>query len=174
MGFRKGSPEAKEYMKTIRELAHVGSVRQRRILEEKKANLLGMLKKAAHPEFDGDKLIDVKQVSTDLRETERNQARIAPNRGITTAERGKLGDEAKQLEETIKDGMPTRDEMYGDPVTIRGNPVAGRKESEEIVEKHMAWLERTQGQQHRYQHIMRQLEPDDPHAGSVENLRRIH
>ena len=66
--------------------------------------------------------------------------------------------EAKQLEETLAAGIPTREEM-NHPAK---NPGA--------VRKHMRWLDRNQSNIERYRTIQRIINPDDPQ--SVESLRK--
>ena len=69
-------------------------------------------------------------------------------------------DEARQLEDRFKEGLPTRDEM-AHPAR---NPGA--------VRKHMKWLTRNEasGAVDRYRQIQRTINPGDER--SIENLRK--
>jgi hypothetical protein len=68
--------------------------------------------------------------------------------------------EAKELEEKLKENMPTTEEM-NHPAK---NPGA--------VQKHIKWEGRNLQNIKRYKEIMRQLEPDDPTNTSLDKLRR--
>ena len=74
------------------------------------------------------------------------------------AQKDEMAKEAEQLENEMREGMPTRDEMR----FPAKNPGA--------VRKHMAWGTKNAQRIERYRYIQRVLNPDDPR--SVENLRR--
>ena len=76
-------------------------------------------------------------------------------RGVQKDEMAK---EAEEIENALREGMPTRDEMR----FPAKNPGA--------VRKHMAWGVKNAQRIERYRYIQRTLNPDDPR--SVENLRR--
>jgi hypothetical protein len=77
---------------------------------------------------------------------------------ITGIEMDKLVKEAVELEEKLKEALPTRDEMDHPSK----NPGA--------VRKHMRWLDRNQVNIERWRYIQRTINPYDPR--SVENLRK--
>lgn len=77
---------------------------------------------------------------------------------VRGAEKDAMAREAERIEEELREGMPTRDEMRY-PVK---NPGA--------VRKHMNWDKRNAPKIERYRYIQRILNPDDPR--SVENLRK--
>jgi len=79
---------------------------------------------------------------------------------VSGLNKDKLIKEAQRLRDEIKQNMPTREEM-DHPAK---NPGA--------VSKHMMWNKRNQKNIEQYKQIQRQIEPDDPTATSVENLRR--
>lgn len=80
---------------------------------------------------------------------------------------------AKFLEEEIRKGMPTKDEMMGNRIK---NPdgsfhyVADPK----IVDRHIEWTKRTEPLVREWKRIKRTLEPDDPSITNVEQLRNLH
>jgi len=76
-------------------------------------------------------------------------------RGVT---KDRLAGRARDLEEQLKNGMPTRDEM-SHPAK---NPGA--------VRKHMSWEHRNKENIKEYKEIQRQLNPDAP--VNIENLRK--
>jgi len=78
-------------------------------------------------------------------------------RGIN---KDRLIKEADELRETLRKGMPTREEM-DHPAK---NPGA--------VAKHIGWNKRNRENIERYKDIMRQVEPNDPTATNYDNLRR--
>jgi hypothetical protein len=82
--------------------------------------------------------------------------RTAPKTTIITKDR--LCVEEKELEKTIAEGMPTRDEMR----RPSRNPGA--------VRKHLAWSERQQQNIERYVEIQRILRPMEPK--SIDVLRK--
>jgi len=77
---------------------------------------------------------------------------------LRSAQKDELAKEAKALEEELRVGMPSKDEMSHPSK----NPGA--------VRKHMGWNSRNAQRIERYRYIQRVLNPDDPR--SVENLRR--
>jgi hypothetical protein len=79
-------------------------------------------------------------------------------RKITGLEKDAMVREAIELEEKLKEGLPTRDEMD----KPSKNPGA--------VRKHMRWLDRNQANIERWRYIQRIINPYDPK--SVENLRK--
>ena len=81
-------------------------------------------------------------------------------RKMRGGDKDKMADKAKGLAESIKDGMPTRDEMRN----LRDNPDAPFKNLE--------WQKRNSQNIQDYKQIMRSLEPGDPGASNIERLRR--
>jgi hypothetical protein len=77
---------------------------------------------------------------------------------LSGAKKDEMSKEAEQIENELREGMPTRDEMR----FPAKNPGA--------VRKHMAWSNKNAQRIERYRYIQRVLNPDDPR--SVENLRR--
>lgn len=74
-----------------------------------------------------------------------------------------LAREAKALAEELRENMPTKNEMW--PVRM------GTPESEKCVQKQMRF-EKVYGEKaRRWQDIQRRLEPDNPYAGSLDNIR---
>jgi hypothetical protein len=74
------------------------------------------------------------------------------------SQKDELAEEAKRIEEELREGMPTRDEMS----FPAKNPGA--------VRKHMNWSAKNVQRIERYRYIQRVINPDAPR--SVENLRR--
>ena len=83
-------------------------------------------------------------------------SREAPR--VRGSEKDDLIKEAEAIENELREGMPTRDEM-DHPAK---NPGA--------VRKHMNWSSRNNAKIERYRYIQRIINPEDPR--SVENLRR--
>lgn len=77
---------------------------------------------------------------------------------LSGTKKDEMAKEAEQIENELREGMPTRDEMR----FPAKNPGA--------VRKHMGWSDRNAQRIERYRYIQRVLNPDDPR--SVENLRR--
>lgn len=71
-----------------------------------------------------------------------------------------LSRESKELSESIKEGMPTVDEMR----RPEKHPGA--------IEKHMAWEKRNYQKIMRFKQINRRLHPEDPTTSNIERLRR--
>ena len=81
-----------------------------------------------------------------------------PNvRGTT---KDKLAKEAKAIEESIQEGMPSRYEM-DHPAKCAG-----------AVHKHINWSKKNDPAIRRYKEIQRVLHQGDPTAGDIERLRR--
>lgn len=83
-------------------------------------------------------------------------ARETPH--VTGAKKDELIKEAHEIEEKLRDGMPTRDEM-NHPARYPG-----------AVRKHLNWLKRNAALIERYRHIQLLVNPDQPE--SVETLRK--
>jgi hypothetical protein len=101
--------------------------------------------------------IDVAKVTAEIKRLDQAIAdRLPPKvRGV---QKDRMAKEAESIEESLRAGMPTRDEMR-----FPGkNPGA--------VRKHMNWVKRNAGNIERYRNIQRTLNPQDPR--SIENLRR--
>lgn len=79
---------------------------------------------------------------------------------VTKTTKDRLHKRQLELEKSIREGMPSYDEMWD----IKRNPGVPRKS--------LKWEARNSGNIEEYKQIMRQLEPDDPTASSVERLRR--
>lgn len=79
---------------------------------------------------------------------------------IRGAEKDKLYAEAKALEEKIKEGMCSRDEM--------NNP----SKNPGCIRKHYEWERRNKQDIQRWKQIQRQLEHADPTISNIERLRR--
>jgi len=80
-------------------------------------------------------------------------------RKMRGGDKDKINDRAKELASSIQEGMPTRDEMRN----LRDNPGAPFKNLE--------WQKRNAQKIQEYKQIMRRLEPGDPMASNIENLR---
>lgn len=74
-----------------------------------------------------------------------------------------LSREAKILEEELTKAMPTKNQMW--PVRM------GSVESEEAVRREMQFTTKMGDKARRWQEIQRRLEPEDPHAASLERIR---
>ena len=72
-----------------------------------------------------------------------------------------IAKEAKALEEEIKEGMPTRAQMW-----------ARRGEHPGIVRKQLQWEQKNAERIARWKQLKRRLEPGDPTASNVELLRK--
>lgn len=75
------------------------------------------------------------------------------------ANKDRLIVEANQIIETIKKNMPTKEEM-DHPADHPG-----------AIQKHLQWSEKNNPAIRRYKDLMRQIEPDDPTATSIERFR---
>lgn len=80
---------------------------------------------------------------------------------LSGKEKDKLYARAKELESKIKQGMPTRDQMW-----------AKRGEHPGIVRHQRQWEARNARDIQEWKQIQRALEPGDPTASSIERLRR--
>lgn len=72
-----------------------------------------------------------------------------------------LAEEARALEEKIKEGMPTRDELW-----------AKRGEAPGIARKQLNWELRNASNIARWKQIKRRLEAGDPTCSNIEMLRK--
>ena len=81
-------------------------------------------------------------------------------RNIRGGDKDKLAAKAEELREKIKEGMPSYDQMWK-PTKHPG-----------IVRQNLDWQRRNAGNISEYKQVMRQLEPGDPSASSVEQFRR--
>lgn len=79
---------------------------------------------------------------------------------MTGYSKDKIADEARVLEEKIRENMPSRDEM--------DNP----RRHPGVIQKQVMWEKRNALAIERWKQIQRQLNPQDPTCSSVEKLRR--
>jgi len=76
---------------------------------------------------------------------------------LTPAEIDRLAHRKKDLEDRVRNGMPTHTEMW--------------KPTPENVEKHLRWEKANSREIDELKHINRRLEPENPDAGRIEYLR---
>ena len=81
-------------------------------------------------------------------------------RVIRGGDKDRLASKAEELREKISQGMPSYDQMWK-PTKHPG-----------IVRQNLDWQRRNAGNINEYKQVMRQLEPGDPSASSVERFRR--
>jgi hypothetical protein len=79
---------------------------------------------------------------------------------IRGGDKDRLASKAQELREKISQGMPSYDQMWK-PTAHPG-----------IVRQNLDWQRRNAGNINEYKQVMRQLEPGDPSASSVERFRR--
>lgn len=99
--------------------------------------------------------------------------RTAPE--VDGKERDRIARRAKYLEAKIKEGMPTRDEMMGKRHSDPDNP--NRKYQEaipSIVDRNTKWMLANAARIKEWKHLKRILDPTNPGACNVEQLRKIH
>lgn len=100
-------------------------------------------------------------------------ARTAP--AVSGTDRDKVVRRVKYLETKIRDGMPTKDEMMGKRHSNPGQPNSKYQEAiPSVVDQHMKWEAKNAGNIREWKHLKRILEPDNPDATNVEQLRKIH
>jgi hypothetical protein len=100
--------------------------------------------------------IDKENIRRQIRDIDNTVDHLSPGR-IVGKQKDSLIREAKNLEEFIKQGMPTKYEM-DHPAKCPG-----------AVRKHMAWDARTKEAVRRYRYIQRVLCPEAPQ--SIEDFR---
>jgi len=144
----------------------------RKQYQDKVKNIENTLNNIKHSEYHAERNLPVGQLLKQKRETEKLLAeRTAP--AIDGQERDRLSARAKELEKKIKDGMPTKDEMMGERISIDGNPnKKGQRARPDVVKRNTDWMIRTAGWIREWKNIMKTLEPDDSHACNVERLRK--
>lgn len=79
---------------------------------------------------------------------------------ISGYDKDRMAKEASELEDKIKQNMPSYDEMQD----LRRNPGADRKE--------LNWQRNNAANVMRWREIQRQLNPGDPTSGNIERLRK--
>ena len=128
-------------------------------LKSEKQDLEGIIRESEQGAGEGtSRGIDKAAIQGRMAHIDRLITEGTPDR-IVGVSKDRAHNEAKELAEKIKEGMPTRDEM----MRPQANPGA--------IDKHMAW-EKANGERiARYKHLQRQLNPQDPRAGSIETLR---
>lgn len=180
--WEKGTQETKDRMAKMRaargqnkpEKKKIASVQARRDLREKLLRLEGQLQKALHPVYESESRLDKAFIQTQIREVKAQLDRVSPGaETVSVANKNAIYKRVKELEEQIKVGMPTVDEMMGRAVTIRGNPVGGRREDPGIVQKSMEWEERNESKIREWKQLQRRLDPNDPDIANIENLRKV-
>ena len=128
-------------------------------LKSEKHDLEGIIREAEGGAGEGTQRgIDREAINRQIAHIDRQIKEGTPTevRGVS---KDRVHNEAKELAEKIKEGMPTRDEM------MRPNMNPG------AIDKHIAW-EKVNGERiARYKALQRQLNPQDPRAGSIEMLR---
>ena len=77
---------------------------------------------------------------------------------LSPTERDRMAARKKDLEDKVSSGMPTHTEMW--------------KPTPENVEKHRAWEKAYGSEIRELKQINRRLEPENPHAGRIEYLRK--
>lgn len=90
---------------------------------------------------------------------------------VSNQEKNALLKQCRKLEKNIKIGMPTFDEMMGKRKT---NPDKSKYQEAipSIVDKNIKWTLAKNPLVREWKRIKRILEPDDPNATNVENLRK--
>lgn len=94
---------------------------------------------------------------------------------VDEMQKDKMARRVKYLEQKIKEGMPTRDEMMGKRHSHADNPNSKYEEAvPSIVSRHIAWSKANDLRVKEWKRLKRILEPDNPEATNVEMLRKIH
>ena len=125
-------------------------------LVAEKKELEGVLRDA--DEAGAGKSVDRAQINRQIAHVDAQIKQSTPAR-VSGSSRDRMASESKELEAKIKQGMPTREEM----MKPNHNPGA--------IDKHIRWERSNAGNIAQYKALQRQLNPGDPRAGSVENLR---
>ena len=125
-------------------------------LVSEKKELEGVLREA--DEAGASKSVDRAQINRQISHVDAQIRAHSPVR-VSGASKDKFASESQELASKIKAGMPTREEM----MKPSHNPGA--------IEKHIRWQKENTENIARYKDLQRQLNPGDPRAGSVENLR---
>ncbi len=168
-----------EKQKAITELVreHRGFLTPRQVEEYKTriANTENWLKNHRYSPYKRERDLDETHARRQLKKyVEMLNKRQAPDI-VKDNDRAKLAARAKFLENKIKEGMPTKDEMMGERHSRSDNPNSKYQIAKsEIVDKHLAWQERTARYQEEWKKIIRVLEPNDPNSSNIERLRKIH
>lgn len=137
------------------------SVNERANLQAEKRDLENQLKEMDREKWGAgtSRSVDRSKVRKDIRRIEMALIGGSPKR-MTGKTKDNYVKKAKQLEEKIKEGMPTTDEM----LRPHKHPGAIRKQFE--------WEKRNGKAIREWKNIRRRLEPSDPTVSNVERLRR--
>ena len=155
---KKGSPEAKIRMAKLQLNKKNLTVATRKHLEERIRESEGLLKSAKEGTYKKQSQIDTDQISRNIKKDKATLEKNAPVKFSGGAEKDKEYRRAKELEEKIKQGMPTDSEMRMSPPGT--------------ISKHLAWNRENKERIAEYKGIQRRLEPDNPNAANIERLRR--
>lgn len=147
------------------------SGQKRRELEEEAVALRETLRNIKTSEYATERAINPFPIMKKLRRVEDLlKAKSTPE--VSEREKTSLYKRAKELEKSIKQGMPTYDEMMGKRHSHVDNPNSKYQEAEpSAVRKNILWTQAKEKEVREWKNIMRILEPDDPGAANVERLR---
>lgn len=119
--------------------------------------------------FASERGIDKDEIRKKIKKNEKIlEERKSP--GTLEKDRDKLYRRAKELEEFIKDGMPTKDEHMGKRKT-NSDGKKYQEAQEGDINKEMRWMTEKASAVREWKRIMRMLEPDNPSITNVESLR---
>jgi hypothetical protein len=140
---------------------YILSVSERENLIQEKKELEATIRDAESGEYGQGTRASVDKVTL-KRQVDQIDTALHQNRArnLSSSDKDKVSNMAKQLENEIKDGMPTYDEMHAPDK----HPGAVRKQYE--------WEKKNAHKIERWKYLRRQLEPNDPTVSNVEQLRR--
>jgi hypothetical protein len=149
------------------------SPKERAERETRLKNSREYLKNYRNSEYSQERNRDTTSIREQMKQDEQVLSKLSAPTVSEDSEKNAMLRRAKKLEEDIKTGMPTRDEMMGKRLT---NDYGGKYQEAipKIVDKQIKWqLEKSEAVR-EWKRIQRTLNPDDPNAANVENLRRTH
>jgi hypothetical protein len=136
------------------------SVSEREELKQQKKELENTLREAEEwGKGTQAESLDKSRINKEIKFLEKALRASIPG-NISSAQKDKLYKEMGELEEQIKEGMPTYDEMW----MPEKNPG--------VVMKHYQWERKNAQKIDRWKQINRALDPLNPTISSIERLRR--
>lgn len=140
-------------------------------MKEEVLMLRNKLEEIKHSEFSTVRAQNPMPIIRKIRELEKTlRAKSVPE--ISDKEKSNLYKRAKELEKSIRLGMPTYDEMMGKRHGHVDNPNSKYQEAEpSAIRKNIIWTKEKDKDVREWKNIMRILEPNDSGAANVERLR---
>lgn len=154
----------------LQSVDYLSSIKQREIKDEV-LSLRNKLEEIKHSEYAAVRAMNPMPIIRKLRDLERTlRSKSIPE--ISDREKSEYYKRAKELERSIKQGMPTYDEMMGKRHGHVDNPNSKYQEAEpSAVRKNILWIKGKEKEVREWKNIMRILEPDNPGAANIEHLR---